>query len=156
MMSRVKKGMIAGFAATLAVSVLELVNMMLGSPVMSFPAIVASMLGMPGNLAVGWIAHLISGTVILGGLFGYLCPRIPTTTPATKGIAFAIGAMVVMMTAVFLFGDPRMFRGSDGFGTIAWVLFTHAVFGVVLGNVYAALVARERRAASMAHAQPAH
>lgn len=156
MMSRVKKGMIAGFAATLAVSVLEIGNMILGSPFMSFPAIVASMLGMLGNMAVGWVAHLISGTVILGGLFGYLCPRIPTTTPATKGIAFAIGAMVVMLTGVFLFGSRGTFAGEDGFGTIGWVLATHAVFGVVLGTVYAKLVARERRAATVAGAQPAH
>lgn len=156
MMSRVKMGMMAGLAATLAVSVLELGNMALGSPVMSFPAIVASMLGMPGNLAVGWIAHLISGTVVLGGLFGYLCPRIPTTTPATKGIAFAIGAMVVMLTGVFLFGSRGTFAGQDGFGTIAWVLVTHAVFGIVLGTVYAKLVERERRSAMLSNAQPAH
>lgn len=146
----------AGLAATLAVSVLELGNMALGSPAMSFPAIVASMLGMPGNLAVGWVAHLISGTVVLGGLFGYLCPRIPTTTPATKGIAFAIGAMVVMLTGVFLFGSQGTFAGQDGFGTIAWVLATHAVFGIVLGTVYAKLVERERRAAILSNAQPAH
>ena len=34
---------------------------------------------------------------------------------------------------------------SKGFGTIAWLLVTHAVFGIVLGNVYARLVARDKR-----------
>ena len=157
MMSRVQKGMVAGFAATVAVSVLELGNMVMGSPVLAFPAIVASMLGMLGNLAVGWVAHLIIGTVVLGGAFGFLYPKLPSYTAATKGITYAIAAMCVMMTVVFLFGDFRMFRGSDGFGTIAWMLFTHAVFGIVIGSVYGTLMAREKRELrNMGGAAPAH
>jgi len=145
MRSRVQKGIIAGAVATAAVAVLELGNMLMGSPVMAFPAIVASMFGMPDNLVLGWGAHLITGTIVLGGLFGYLCPKLPSDTPATKGITFAVGAMVVMMVVVLLFGNPRMFGGSDGFGTIAWMLFTHAIFGIVLGTVFGTLVEREKR-----------
>ena len=149
MMSRVQKGMIAGLFATVAVSILEAVNVFAGPWVEPFPLFVASLIGMPGNLAVGWIAHFIAGTVILGALFGILCPRMPGQTPETKGIIFAVGAWAVLMVAVFLFGDSRMFRGSGGFGMVAWMLVSHAVFGIVLGNVYARLVAREKRAAKL-------
>ena len=155
MMSRVQKGLIAGVFATIAVSLLEIPNMFLNwfDP---FQGVIASIIGMPGNLAVGWAIHLISGVFILGPLFGYLCPRLPTDTPETKGIVFAVGAWVVMMLGVFMLGDYRTFSSGAGFGTVAWLLITHAVFGIVLGNVYARLNAREKRAAHMVGGAHAH
>ena len=155
MMSRVKKGLIAGVAATIAVSLLEIPNMFLNwfDP---FQGVIASMIGMPGNLAVGWGIHVFSGVLILGPLFGVLCPRLPTTTPETKGIVFAVGAWVLMMIGVVMFGNYRTFTAGSGFGTIAWLLFTHAVFGIVLGNVYARLVAREKRGATFIGGAHAH
>ncbi|WP_336976840.1 DUF6789 family protein [Brevundimonas nasdae] len=144
MMSRVQKGLIAGVAATVAVSLLEIPNMFLNwfDP---FQGVIASMLGMPGNMAVGWVVHVISGVFILGPLFAVLCPRLPTNTPETKGIVFAVGAWILMMAAIVMFGNYRTFTAGAGFGTFAWLLITHAVFGIVLGNVYARLVARDKR-----------
>ncbi len=157
MMSRVKKGMVAGFVATLAVSILEALNLLAGPWFDSFPGLVAILVGMEGNLVVGWAVHFVTGTVILGGLFGYLCPRLPTSEAETKGILFAVGAFVVMMLGVFMIGNYRTFSGDGGFGNVAWMLVTHAVFGIVLGNTYARLVAREKRLAKdMGGAQPAH
>ena len=157
MMSRVQKGVISGLFATIAVSILEAVNVFAGPWAEPFPLFVASLIGMPGNLAVGWIAHFVSGSLILGSLFGILCPRMPGQTPETKGIIFAVGAWAVLMVMVFLFGDPRIFRGTGGFGMIAWMLVSHAVFGIVLGNVYARLVEREKRAArDLDGVAPAH
>ncbi len=155
MMSRVQKGLVAGVFATVAASLLEIPNMFLNwfDP---FQGVIASIIGMPGNLAVGWAIHLISGVFILGPLFGYLCPRLPTDTPETKGIVFAVGAWVVMMLGVFMLGDYRTFSSGAGFGTVAWLLITHAVFGIVLGNVYARLNAREKRAAHMVGGAHAH
>ena len=156
MMSRVQKGLIAGFAATMATSLLEIPNMFLNwfDP---FQGVIASMIGMPGNLAVGWVVHVISGVFILGPLFAILCPRLPTDTPETKGIVFAVGAWVFMMAAIVMFGNYRTFTAGAGFGTFAWLLITHAVFGIVLGNVYARLVQREKRAAKlMDGVAPAH
>ena len=155
MMSRVQKGLIAGVAATIAVSLLEIPNMFLHwfDP---FQGVIATMLGMPGNMTVGWAIHLISGVFILGPLFGLLCPRLPTDTPETKGIVFAVGAWVLMMIGVVMFGNYRTFTAESGFGTFAWLLITHAVFGIVLGNVYARLVAREKRGATIIGGAPAH
>tara|TARA_R110002167_G_scaffold59046_4_gene167205 strand:- start:513 stop:983 length:471 start_codon:yes stop_codon:yes gene_type:complete len=144
MMSRVQKGMVAGLLATVSVSVLELVNVLFLKWFDPFPAVLAHMIGMDGNLSVGWAVHLLMGTVILGPLFGILYSRLPTTTPETKGIAFAVGAWVLLMLGIIMIGDPRTFTGPSGFGVVGWMLLTHAVFGVVLGNVYARMVARER------------
>ncbi|MDQ1152864.1 DUF6789 family protein [Brevundimonas sp. SORGH_AS_0993] len=155
MMSRLQKGLIAGAAATLAASLLEIPNLFLNwfDP---FQGVIASMIGMPGNLAVGWAMHVVIGVFALGPLFGLLCPRLPTDTPETKGIVFAVGAWVLMMVGVMMFGNYRTFTAGAGFGTIAWLLITHAVFGIVMGNVYARLVAREKRGAVYINGAPAH
>ena len=156
MMSRVKKGIIAGFVATVAVSVLEIANLFLNHMFDPFPGIIAQMFGMPGNMAAGWVIHLLMGTFVLGSLFGVVYPRLPTATPITKGIVFAVGAWVLMMIGVVAFGNYRTFTAGSGFGTIAWLLITHAVFGIVLGNVYARLVAREKRGAVYVGGAHAH
>ena len=156
MMSRVKKGLVAGIFATIAVSVLEIPNMFLGwfDPLQS---VIVNVLGMPGNLAVGWGIHIFSGVFILGPLFAMLYPRLPTDTPETKGIAFAVTAWVLMMGGIVLMGDIGTFTASAGFGTFGWLLFTHAVFGIVLGNVYMRQVTREKRAnAAFVGSAPAH
>ncbi len=156
MMSRVKKGIIAGFAATVAVSVLEVANLFLNHLFDPFPGVVARLFGMPGNMAAGWGLHLVIGTFALGSLFGVLYPRLPSATPVTKGIVFAVGAWVLMMLYITMAGDYRTFTGSSGFGTFGWMLALHMVFGAVMGNVYARLVERERRGVAPIGAAPAH
>lgn len=153
MMSRVKKGLVAGLVATLATSLLEVPNMFLNwfDP---FPNIIARTLGLE-SMAMGWALHLAAGALILGPLFGYLYPRLPTDTPETKGIVFAVGAFIIMLLGVFMLGNHNTFTGSSGFGTVAWLLITHAVFGIILGNVYGRLVEREKRAAHAVHGHPA-
>ncbi|WP_427793041.1 DUF6789 family protein [Brevundimonas diminuta] len=155
-MSRVKKGIIAGFAATVAVSVLEVANLFLNHLFDPFPGVVARLFGMPGNMAAGWGLHLVIGTFALGSLFGVLYPRLPSATPVTKGIVFAVGAWVLMMLYITMAGDYRTFTGSSGFGTFGWMLALHMVFGAVMGNVYARLVERERRGVAPIGAAPAH
>lgn len=156
MMSRVKKGIAAGFVATVAVSILELGNILLGRTFDPFPGIVARMFGMTGNLAAGWVLHFIVGSLVLGSLFGVAYAKLPTSTPETKGILFSVAAWVAMMLIITMMGDPRTFTGSAGFGTFGWMLVTHMIFGGVMGNVYARLAAREKRAHAPIGAAPAH
>lgn len=162
MMSRVQKGVVAGFAATVAVSVLEIANLMLGPWAASFPRLLSVMLQMPDTMAVGWVAHFVVGTFVLGPAFGVLCPRLPTDTPESKGIVFAIGAFILMGLTIaplvgMVGGRPvGLFFMQAGFGTFAWMIATHAVYGIVLGNVYGRMVQRDKRLGSMPGAAPAH
>jgi hypothetical protein len=154
MMSRVQKGVIAGFSATLAVSLLELINLFVLKWFAPFPNILSNTLGLGANMAAGWIVHFIAGTLVLGPLFGILCPRLPTDLPETKGILFSVGAWVVLMMLIMMTGNPGAF--GRNFGTIGWLLITNAVFGIVMGNVYARLVARDKHAHPLVHGHPAH
>ena len=61
MMSRVQKGMIAGLAATIAVSALEAANLYFGPWAASFPRLLSVMLQMPDVMAAGWVAHFLVG-----------------------------------------------------------------------------------------------
>jgi hypothetical protein len=156
MMSRVKKGLVAAVAAMVVVSILEVINMMAGPWFTPFPHILSYMMGMENNVAAGWIAHIVVGTVVLGSLFGIVYPKLPTDLPATKGIAFAVAAFAALIVVILLFGNPSVFSGSDGFMTVAWLLISNAIFGFVMGSVYGRLVDREKRAAKLLNGLPAH
>jgi len=43
-----------------------------------------------------------------------------------------------------------------GVGPLAWMIVSHAIFGIVLGNVYGRLVRRDRLAHHPVGAAPAH
>lgn len=154
-MTRVQKGIMAGLAATLVVSVLEIVKQSLGfMPQINFPRLLAAMLFAPGNMIVGWGGHLVVGTLVLGPLFGLLCRRIPTDTPESKGILFAVGAWLVMMLTVAPLSGIGMFGIIAGFWSPVWTLFLHLVYGIVLGMTWSWLNTRDRR---MAHEKaPGH
>lgn len=155
MMSRVQKGLVAGFAATVAVSILEAVNMAVGHWAVSFPQLLSVMLKMPDTPAVGWVAHIAVGTLVLGPLFAILCPRLPTDTPESKGILFAVGAFILMGLFLAPLMGVGMFFMRAGFGTLAWMIASHAIFGIVLGNIYGRLVRREKLHPPV-NAAPAH
>lgn len=147
MKSRIQKGMVAGFAATVVTGLLEAANELIGPWAVSLPRQLSFMLQADGNMVVGWIAHLVAGTLILGPAFGALCPRLPTYSQESKGILFAVGAWILMSLTISPMSGLGLFAAEGGFGTIAWMLVIHVVFGIVLGAVYRTLVQREKRAA---------
>lgn len=144
MMSRVQKGLVAGLAATVVVSIIEAINMTVGHWAVAFPQLLAVILQNPDTPAIGWAGHLVAG-LGLGAVFGVLCPRLPTDTPESKGILFAVGAFVLMGLVIAPIGGAGMFFMRAGFGSLAWMIASHAIYGIVLGNVYGRLVAREKR-----------
>lgn len=154
MMSRVQKGLVAGVFATAAVSILETVNIVALKWFAPFPLIVSNLLGLGRNMAAGWAIHLAIGVLVLGPLFAILYQRLPTSTPEAKGIAFSVGAFVLMLLGFIMLGDG----GSLGrnFGTIGWMLAVNVAFGIVLGNVLGRLEAREKRERRMLEGAPAH
>ena len=114
MMSRVQKGMVAGLAATVSVSALELGNLAMGSPVMAFPAFIAEVLGLQGNLMVGWMVHLAIGVLVLGSGFGFLYAKLPTSTSATRGIVYAVGPLPCCWSGSSWSAIPGYSRGRTG------------------------------------------
>lgn len=168
MKSRIQKGMLAGLAATVVVSIVDVAASWIQSAMgvqqawfHSFPTLLAAVanevIGLPNAMWVGWLFHFVAGVLVLGPVFGVLCPKLPTDTPETKGIFFAVAAWLVMMLTVMpLHPQLGVFGVGAGFGTVIWMLVTHVLFGIVLGAVYAWLVEREKRAARPAPSATAH
>ena len=156
MMSRVKIGILAGTSATVVVAILEAINMFALKMFTPFPLIIAKMFGVPGNVAVGWSLHILFGIVVLGGAFGLLYDRLPTKVPMAKGIAFAVAAWVALMIYATMVVPGQRILPSGGFEGMAWMLITHAVYGVVLGWAFERLLKREKAHSHPVGAAPAH
>ena len=151
-MNRLQKGLASGLAATLVISGLELIKGATGVlPYIEFPRLLAAMLGAPGNELLGWAAHFAAGTLVLGPLFAMLCPRLPTDTPESKGVLFAVCAWVVMMLTIAPLSGVGFFGVISGFWSPVWTLALHIVFGASMGFVWSRLNERERRAGRMPH-----
>lgn len=149
MMSRVQMGMVSGLAGALAVAGLEAANMALGPWAVPFPRMVAVMLQVPDLAVAGWVGHFVVGMLLLGPLFGVLSPRLPTDTPETKGIFFAVGAFLVMMLTVAPLSGVGMLGARAGLAGVLWMLAGHIVFGIVMGNVFGRLQSRQKRLARL-------
>jgi hypothetical protein len=105
---------------------------------------VAAMLGkmMRASTAIGWVAHFALGTLIWGGAFAVFYNAIPGGSAVVKGVVFGIAAWAGMMVFVMPMAGAGLF--GMGFGMMAPVmtLVLHIIFGVVLGKVYQASIAK--------------
>lgn len=105
---------------------------------------IAGLYGQAGNLLVGWIAHVVHGT-LFGVLFALVLaepglyhltdwPRKTALAGAVYGVVLAVGAAgIVMPMWIGILGGPAP-------GTIpalsAPMLVWHLLYGTVLGTLY--------------------
>jgi hypothetical protein len=98
-MTNISHGMIAGFVATVVLSIMMIMKSAAG--IMHELDIIHMLSGMMGASPVmGWAAHFVIGTVVWGAGFAILSTSIPGGSQIAKGIAFGIGAWLLMMIAV--------------------------------------------------------
>ena len=88
--------------------------------------------------AIGWAAHFVIGSVVWGGLFAWLNPQLPGRAHWSKGVAFAIGAWLLMMIVVMPMAGAGLFGAHLGMMAPVMTLVLHIIFGVVLGGMYGA------------------
>lgn len=134
--------MIAGFVATVVLSLLMLMKSAMGlMPELDVVSMLSGMMG--SGLAIGWIAHFMIG-VIFGGLFVLLLTCLPGGSRWPKGVVFGIGAWMLMMVAIMPMAGARFFGMKPGMAAPIMTLVLHVIFGAVLGGVYTALRNREQ------------
>jgi hypothetical protein len=123
------KGIIAGFVATFALSILL-------DPIELFAPTV-----WPASSVVGWVLHFFVGTVIWGVGFAMLHDYLPGPS-WQRGLVFALGAWVVVMggAAVLLWAQVTAFDLDAT--TIVATLIVHILYGVSLGVIYGWLLDR--------------
>ncbi len=140
------KGMIAGFVATLAVTVMMTIKTWMGlAPGLDVISLLAKVVETPGRPLYGWLAHFAVGMVVWGSLFALASDLVPGPYIA-KGISFGVAGWLVMMFLFFPLAGHSVL-GSDLGGMVAVVSFGfHMIFGLVLGAAYHGLQGIDCRA----------
>jgi hypothetical protein len=139
--SNITKGVIAGFIATLVLTVLMMMKKMMGvmpelDPVHMMSVMAAQKMGMETNMMVGWVMHFMIGAVAWGGAFAVLNNILPTQNQTIKGIILGIGAWLIMMVGPMVMAGNGLFGLALGPMAPVMTFMLHIVFGVVLGLVY--------------------
>ncbi|MCF3595090.1 hypothetical protein LZG00_13935 [Rhodobacteraceae bacterium LMO-12] len=139
-MNKITAGLVAGFVATVVLSVMMLAKGMMGvMPELDVIAMLSTMMGAPA--AMGWLGHFIIGTVAWGGGFVLLYGLIPGGSALIKGIVFGIAAWFGMMIMVMPMAGAGLFGMAFGIMGPMMTLVLHVIYGAVLGIVFRMLVA---------------
>ncbi len=100
-------------------------------------------LGFPGQMAVGWLAHFLVGTVFYGLAYVVLAPYLPGRSHWAKGLVFGIGAALLASVTFMPAGGAGFFAlGMGPMATIADFML-HIIFGLVLAGTYGWLMKRK-------------
>jgi hypothetical protein len=125
-MDTIGRGIVAGFIATVALSLFH-------EPIQLLAATAGT-----ASPAVGLLFHFFVGTLIWGSLFGLLHDHLwgPSWV---RGIEFAVAAAAFVLLAVIPVLGVQKFAMILGItAPIAIVLF-HVVYGALLGGIYSHL-----------------
>ncbi len=137
-MSNITHGLVAGFVATVVLTVMLVAKSMMGlMPALDPIMMLAAMMGMP--IVVGWLGHFMIGTVAWGGLFAILGDRIPGDSNIARGATLGVAAWLAMMIVIMPMAGAGAFGMAMGIMAPMMTLLMHVVFGVVLGWVYGRL-----------------
>jgi uncharacterized membrane protein YagU involved in acid resistance len=129
------KGIVAGFVATFALSVLLDPIALFAPPVW------------PTSVAMGWVLHFFVGTVIWGVGFAVLHDYLRGPS-WQRGLIFALGAWLVVMAGAAALLWTRVVAFEFGATMIVTTLIVHILYGVSLGVIYGWLIDREGTSSS--------
>jgi len=139
----IAKGMIAGFAATAVLSMIMVMKSAIGlMPELDVIGMLSTMMGAPKAMA--WVVHFLIGTVVWGGLFALLDPRLPAYSHWLKGVMLGVGAWLIMMVMVMPMAGKGLFGMQLGIMAPVMTMMLHVIFGAVLGAVYGKLLRQDR------------
>ncbi|MDZ4094372.1 MAG: DUF6789 family protein [Paracoccaceae bacterium] len=142
-MQNLSAGLLAGFVATVVLSVLMMAKTMMGvMPELDVIHMLSGMMGMPA--IAGWLGHFMIGTVAWGGGFALLYGMIPGGSAVIKGIVFGVAAWAGMMIVVMPMAGAGIFGMNFGVMAPMMTLVLHVIFGAVLGMVFASRAAATR------------
>ncbi|MCQ4322211.1 DUF6789 family protein [Stutzerimonas stutzeri] len=133
------KGLLAGFIATVVLSVLMLMKTMMGlMPQLDVIAMLSGMLG--SGPAIGWLLHFFIGTVLYGIAIALLASRATRSATMSAVLLGVIGWLIMMILLMPMTGQG-LFGMNLGLMAPIMTLVLHLIFGAALGAVYGKLAA---------------
>ena len=142
-MRKWNKGLLAGLAATIVLSVLMVATSSIGlmpgvDAIEMLRQLGASHFGLPDSSFVAWIAYLAIGVVLWGLVFAGTYETWPGA-PAMKGAVFAIMIWLLTMSMFMPMVGAGFFGTNIGLVAPVATLVLYLIFGLVLGAVFARL-----------------
>ena len=152
-MKDIPKGLLAGLAATIVLSVLMVLKATMGfMPQLDLPQMLAGMMGSPDQPLIGWIVHFVIGIVIYGVAIAALDSKLQGTSRVGHGIMLGIIGWLIMMLVLMPMAGAGLFGINMGIMASAMTLVLHLIFGAVLGWAHGRLAASGNGSNSRAHA----
>jgi uncharacterized membrane protein YagU involved in acid resistance len=146
-MGRAVAGGITGTAVMTAVGLWA--APMMGIPAMNPASMLAGAMG--GNLALGWMAHVMIGTILALG-YAIAAPFL-AGPPAARGALYGLAPFLMAQVAVMPMMGMPIFSGSVALAMGS--LIGHLVYGAIVGTVYGNVPERGKQG-SPVHAVAAH
>jgi hypothetical protein len=143
--SNIIKGIIAGFVATIVLTLFMMLKKTMGvmpelDPVHMIADMAAQKLGMEPNIIIGWVMHFGIGSVAWGAGFAILNGVLPGSNQIAKGIVMGLGAWLLMMVGTMPMAGEGLFGMNMGVMAPVLTLILHIIFGVALGFSFKKLV----------------
>jgi len=136
-MRDIPKGLVAGLAATVVLTLLMGLKAMMGlMPQLDIPRMLAAMMGSPDMPVIGWIVHFIIGIVVYGVAIAVLDSKLPGTSHVGHGVMLAVLGWLIMMVLLMPMAGAGLFGMNIGIMAPMMTLVLHLIFGAVLGWVY--------------------
>ncbi|MFN2565049.1 MAG: DUF6789 family protein [Gemmatimonadaceae bacterium] len=137
------RAILAGLVATLVMTAVGLwVAPLMGIPAMNPAVMLAGAMG--GSLALGWVAHLMVGSVLAVG-YAVVAPAL-AGPPWLRGAVYGVAPWLLAQLMVMPMMGAPVFSGS--LVLAGGSLLGHLVYGAVVGAIYGEVVpARAHRAA---------
>jgi len=136
-MRDIPKGLLAGLAATVVLSLLMVMKAMMGvMPQLDLPKMLAGMMGSPDMPLIGWIAHFVIGIVVYGVAIAALDSKLPGTSRVGHGVVIGGIGWLIMMVVLMPMAGAGLFGMNMGVMAPMMTLVLHLIFGAVLGWVY--------------------
>ncbi len=148
-MNKVTAGILAGFIATIVLSIIMMIKSMMGvmpevNAIKMLTGMAHNMMGMPQTPVVGWVIHFLIGAFVWGILFAQTFEKLPTAKAWSKGVVFSLGAWLLMMLIPMPMAGEGLFGLNIGIQAPMATLMLHIIFGVALGVAYDRLYLEKR------------
>jgi len=96
----------------------------------------SSILGAPTHVMVGWITHVLLGTIVFSMAFAALEAQLPARSNLVKGVAFGLLTWLGMMVVFMPLGGAGFFGTTRSSIVPVAALVLNLVYGLILGAVY--------------------
>ncbi len=139
---------VAGLVGTIIISMVMLMAPKMGMPKMAIWEMLGAMFSSDGNMALGWVIHLMMGAVF-GLVYAVLWAAGIGSSSVVGGLIFGIVHWLVV--GLMMGGMPMMHAGikagtasapgvymlnNGGMKSFMGGLMGHAIFGVVVALIY--------------------